>query len=260
MARSDPNQMGFFEHLDELRGRMVWTLVIWVVIFIGCFMYHKLIFDFLANPFLGLQEGNSFVMVDPKEPFLASLRSAFWASLILSSWIIFYHIWSFVAPGLTRKEKWFALPFLIFMALFFILGCLFSFVQVFPTALDYLLSYHEGANTITRTYYLSILFAFVVGMGLSFEMPLVIFFLAKVGLVTPQFLLAKFKYAVLIIFTIAAVITPTPDPYIQTFLAVPMILLYLLGVLGAWMVAKKKPTEELVGPEPVPTDLDEDAS
>ena len=239
MASANPNQMSFFEHLDELRGRIFKTMILWAIVFAACFAYHSEIFAFLAAPYLGLNVGNSFTMFDAKEPFLASLRASFWMSMILSSPLVFYHIWAFVAPGLTRREKLFAVPFLTFMALFFIGGCWFSFQQVFPIALDYLLSYHEGPNTVTRSTYLSILFALVMGMGVSFELPLVIFFLARIGLVTPRFLIQKFKYAVLIVFTIAAIITPTPDPWIQTFMAVPMLILYLLGVFAAWLVAKK---------------------
>ncbi|MDJ0838922.1 MAG: twin-arginine translocase subunit TatC [Acidobacteriota bacterium] len=246
MTKADPNEMSFFEHLEELRGRIFKSLILWVVVFCVCFFFHKEIFEFLATPYKNLGENHGFTMIDPKEPFLAHIRACFWVSIILSSGLIFYHIWMFVSPGLTKSEKWFALPFLIFMSLFFILGCLFSFVQVFPTALDYLISYNYGGsqNLVTRSYYLSILFAFVMGMGASFELPLVIFFLAKVGVVTPRFLLQKFKYAVLIVFTISAIITPTPDPYIQTFLAVPMLLLYLLGVGAAALVAKKKKEED----------------
>lgn len=248
MAATDPNQMGFFDHLDELRGRIFKSLIIWVIVFCVCFYYHQQIFDFLAKPFTDLDPLNSFIMVDPKEPFISHIRACFYVSAVLSSGLVFYHVWAFVAPGLTKGEKFFAIPFLIFMTLFFVVGCLFSFLYVFPTALEYLITYAyyqgETGAQVTRNNYLSILFAFVLGMGASFELPLVIFFLAKIGLVSPKFLMQKFQYAVLIVFTISAIITPTPDPYIQTFLAVPMLLLYLLGVGAAALVYRKKKDED----------------
>ena len=237
----NPDQMSFFEHLEELRGRILKSFIIWVVVFAACFVYSKDLFQIVAQPLIELTgKENPWAAVDFKEPFIAHLKAAFWVSFILSSGIFFYHFWAFVSPGLTKKEKRFARPFLFFMALFFLVGCWFSFTMVYPYALNYLIGWNEGnVDAYTRSSYLSLLFAFILGMGASFEMPLLIFFLAKLGLVTPKFLLDKFKYAVLLIFTLAAIITPTPDIYMQTFLAVPMLALYLLGVGLAWFVRKK---------------------
>jgi sec-independent protein translocase protein TatC len=240
-AKPDPNEMSFFEHLEELRGRLLKSALIWVALFIGCFLMVKPIFEVLAKPLIDLSAtGHVFAAVDIKEPFLANLKAALWVSFIFSSPILFYQIWAFVAPGLEAKERRFAIPFLWFLSAFFIIGCLFSFFQVFPYALEYLIGWNDtGLNAYTRTSYLSLLFAFVIGMGASFELPLVIFFLAKIGLVTPAFLMAKFKWAIVLIFTFAAIITPTPDVYMQTFLAGPMILLYLLGVAAAYLVRRR---------------------
>lgn len=245
MTQIDPNQMSFFEHLEEMRIRLAKSLLIWVVVFMVCFGFNKQIFDFLAAPLYALTEPPYFGAVDLKEPFLASLKACFWVSMILSSGIFFYQLWAFVAPGLTKEEKRFAIPFTAFMALFFIAGCLFSFTQIFPIALDFLVGWNDqNLNAYTRSSYLSLLFALVLGMGASFEMPLIIYFLARIGLVTPKMLLDKFKYAVLVIFTVAAIITPTPDPWTQSFLAGPMLLLYLLGVAMAYTVPKPKPEED----------------
>lgn len=245
MTKKDPNALNFFEHLEELRHRLFKSFILWLVVFIICFINVKDIFHFLAQPYVAISDGDiRFAAFDLKEPFMANLKAAFWVSLILSSGIFFYHFWGFVAPGLTKKEKRFAVPFIVFMCLFFIGGCYFSFVQVFPYALNYLIGWNaEGLDAYTRSSYLSLLFAFVLGMGASFEMPMVIFFLAKIGLVTPKFLLQKFKYAVILIFTLAAIITPTPDIWMQTFLAVPMLGLYLLGVGAAYFVRRKEAKE-----------------
>jgi len=247
MARRDPNALGFFEHLEELRGRIFKSLLIWVVLFAICFAYHELVFQVLAGPIIAMTETEYvFAAIDIKEPFIANIKAAFWVSFIFSSGIFFYHFWSFIAPGLNKKEKRFAIPFLIFMAMFFVGGCLFSFFAVYPIALDYLIGWNDtGLHAYTRSSYLSLLFTFVLAMGISFELPLVIFFLAKIGIVTPKFLLSKFKYAVVLIFTAAALITPTPDIYLQTFLAGPMLLLYLLGVGVAYLVKRDKEEESV---------------
>lgn len=237
----DPNQMSFFQHLEELRNRLIKSVLLWVVVFVLCFTYIKPIFEFLAQPIYDLTLHSPFAAFDPKEPFFAMLRASVWVSLFLSSGIFFYQLWAFVAPGLTRDERRFALFFITFMALFFLGGCIFSFYQLFPAILEFLLSWNtDGESNYTRSKYLDILIGFVLGTGVCFEMPLVIFFLAKVRLVTARFLLSKFKYAVLIIFVIAAVITPTPDPYTQTLLAGPMLLLYLLGI-GMAATVKPRP-------------------
>lgn len=252
MAKANPNQMSFFQHLEELRGRIGKSLILWLLVFVACFFYSKPIFDILAVPLFDITNTtHPWAAVDFKEPFIAHIKAAFWVSVILSSGIFFFHIWSFVAPGLEKKEKRFAIPFLIFMALFFLLGCWFSFVRVYPYALKYLISWNvDSLDAYTRTSYLSLLFAFVLGMGASFEMPLLIFFLAKIGLVTPRFLIRHFKYAVLLVFTMAAIITPTPDIYMQTFLAVPMLVLYLLGVAAAFFVQKKSAKKDAIEEEP----------
>ncbi len=239
----DPNQMTFFQHLEELRNRLIKSVLLWVVVFAVCFAYIQPIFEFLAQPIYNLTLHSPFAAFDPKEPFFAMLRASVWVSLFFSSGIFFYQLWAFVAPGLTREEKRFAGGFITFMAIFFLVGCLFSFYQLFPAILEFLLSWNnDGESNYTRSKYLDILIGFVLGTGLCFELPLVIYFLAKVRIVNARFLLAKFKYAILIIFVLAAVITPTPDPYTQSLLAAPMLLLYLLGVaLAATVKAKPAP-------------------
>jgi len=241
-------EMGFFDHLSELRGRLFKSLIAWLIVFCACFYFHKEIFAFLANPYLSLDPKNGWLMVDPKEPFLAHIRACLYTSFIFSSVFFFYHFWAFVAPGLTKSEKRFARPFVAFLSLLFILGCAFAFVQVFPSALDFLLTYDydSQAKLIERSKYLGLLFAFVLGMGLCFELPMVIFFLAKIGVASPRFLMAKFKYAVLIIFIVAAVLTPTPEPTIQIIFAAPLLVLYLLGVGAAALVYRdrKKTVDE----------------
>ncbi len=246
MSKISPNEMGFFDHLEELRGRIFKSLILWVLVFIVCFLFSKQIFNILAQPFADYMKRDVlWYATNPSEPFFAHLRAAFWVSLIFSSSIFFYHVWAFVSPGLEKHEKQFAIPFLFFMAIFFMIGCWFSFSVVFPYVLNFLISWNEGGvDAYTRSRYLSLLFGFVLGLGSCFEMPLLIFFFAKIGVVTPQFLLAKFKYAVLAIAILAAIITPTPDIPTQCIVGIPLICLYLIGVGAAFLVRKKPEVEE----------------
>jgi len=238
MTRRDPNQMTLFEHLEELRTRIFRSLLVWIVVFALCLSFSRDLFDLLAQPFYHAPHGpGSFGAIDPKEPFFAHIKASFWVSLILGSGIFFFHFWSFVSPGLTKGERKAAIPFFIFMAIFFVSGCFFCFFQVFPSVIDFLLSWNEGGlSSYTRSHYLSLLFAMVLGMGVCFEIPVVIFVLGRFNIVSPRFLMAKFKWAVLLAFVLAAIITPTPDVMTQTLFAGPMVLLYLLGVGAAWLV------------------------
>ena len=241
MTRADPNEMSFFEHLEELRGRLIKSVLIWIVVLVVCLIFMKPIFDFLSQPWFSVLEERPFAAVDIKEPFYTHLKAAFWVSIILSAFLVFYQIWAFISPGLEKAEKNFARPFLAFMCIFFFLGCWFCFSVVFPEVLTFLREWNQGGfEAYTRDKYFSLLFGLVMGMGACFQTPMVVFLLARVGLVTPRFLMAKFKYAVLIIFVIAAFITPTPDAMTLMLLAIPMIGLYLLGVGAAFVVVRKK--------------------
>ncbi len=243
---NEPKEMSFFEHLEELRGRFLKSLIIWVIVFIVCIVFMRQLFDLLAAPYLGIVNSERpWGAYDPKEPFYAHIKAALWGSIILSSGIFFYQVWAFVAPGLEKKEKRFAIPFIFFMAFFFLLGCWFSFSIAFPMMLKFLISWNvDGNDLYTRSYYLSLLFGFILAMGAGFETPMFVFLLAKIGVVTPKFLIAKFKHAVLVIFVFAAVITPTPDWVTQSILAGPMLVLYLVGVGAAWLVQRGKDKEE----------------
>ena len=241
-TKSNPNEMSFFEHLEELRGRFLKSLIIWFLVLVVCLIFMKDIFNLLAKPYLDLSEGQPWLTTDPKEPFFAHLKAGLWASFILSSGIFFYQFWAFIGPGLEKKEKRFALPFIAFMAIFFLMGCWFSFSIAYPMVLEFLMGWNiDGLMAYSRTDYLKLLFGFVLAMGVSFETPMVIFLLAKLRLVTPRFLIDKFRHAILLIFVFAAVITPTPDFVTQTILAGPMILLYLLGLAAAWVVQRNDP-------------------
>ena len=226
--------MGFLEHLDELRKRLMWSLVSIVVAFLATLSQAKRILEFLLRPIRPMLGDARPVFIDLTEPFLLYMKVALLAALFLSAPFVLYQAWAFISPGLYARERRYALPFVLFATLFFLAGGAFGYYVGFPVASKFLLSIADEFQPALR---ISSLFGFqskiILGLGVVFELPTVIYFLARLGLVTPRFLWRNFKYAILIIFIIAAIITPTPDVVTQCIFAAPMILLYLVGILVA---------------------------
>src|SRR5262245_55383989 len=233
--------MGFFQHLDELRKRLITSIVAVFVGFLASWAWAPEIFDFLARPLRAvLPPGQNLAYTTLTEPFMMYFRVALLAGILISSPVVLYQIWLFIAPALYRREKRWVWPFVIFGALFFLTGCAFSYVVAFPLVVRFLVDVGKPFQAvITINEYLSIATKLILALGVCFEMPILIFFLARIGIVSERWLLAKFKYAVLIIFIVAAVITPSADVATQCVFAVPMIVLYLLGVLAAWLFKKR---------------------
>jgi sec-independent protein translocase protein TatC len=233
--------MGFLEHLDELRRRLLRSLLAIGLAFALALTQARAILDFLLapiRPYLGEQKP---VFIDLTEPFLLYMKVGFLASLFLSAPFVLYQVWGFVSPGLYARERRYAFPFIGFATVFFVLGGAFGYYVGFPVAVRFLLSIADGFQPALR---ISSLFGFeskiILGMALVFELPTVVYFLARLGLVTPSFLWRNFKYAVLIIFIVAAVITPTPDVVTQCVFAAPMFLLYLIGILVARVFGRSR--------------------
>ncbi|HEU5162213.1 MAG TPA: twin-arginine translocase subunit TatC [Thermoanaerobaculia bacterium] len=234
-------RMSFLEHLEELRRRILISVVAVIVAFAVCWSFAPEIFEWLQAPIKPLLKGETLAYTRLAAPFFLYMKAAFLAGLFLASPVILWQLWRFIAPGLYRRERLYAAPFIIFSTLFFVAGGYFGHRVVLPMAAAFFLELGENfQQVITIDDYFAVASKLILGMGLVFEMPTLIFFLARLGIVTPKFLLKKFKYAVLIIFIIAAIITPTPDPVTQSALAVPMILLYLLGVGIAMLFGKKE--------------------
>ena len=237
-------RMGFFDHLEEFRRRLVWSILAVAVAFVAAWVYSPTLFRWIENPILPyLPKGTHLAFTTMPEPFILYFRVALYGGIILASPVILWQLWLFISPALYRKEKKYAIPFLLLTLLFFLSGCAFGYAVAFPRVCEFLIG--MGTSTgftpvITINEYLSIASKTIFGLGLCFELPILVFFLARLGLVTERFLLAKFKYAVLIIFIVAAVITPTPDMMTQCVFAIPMIVLYLLGIAIAWMFKKRE--------------------
>lgn len=234
--------MGLLDHLDELRRRLVRALLAFVATFLLCFTFAEQIYAFLARPIEPhLPEGTRLVFLGITDPFILYIKVAALAGIFLASPLILYQVWAFVAPGLYRREKRVAVPFIFFGSLLFLGGGAFGYYIAFPFAVEFLLGVGKQFQpTITITSYLSFLMTVILGLGVMFEMPTLIFLLSRLGVVTPRFLLRHFRWAVLIIFTIAAIITPTPDVVNLCIFALPTLGLYLVGVGVAWIFTPEK--------------------
>jgi sec-independent protein translocase protein TatC len=233
--------MSFLEHLEELRKRLLRSAFAVAAAFALCLTYARRILELFIRPIRPFLGESKPVYLDLTEPFLLYMKVAFLASLFVAAPVVLYQVWAFIRPGLYARERRYALPFVFFATIFFVLGGAFGYTVAFPVACKFLLSVAEGFTPALRV---SSLFAFeskmILGMGLVFELPTVVYFLSRLGLITSGFLWRNFKYAVLIIFIVAAVITPTPDVVTQCIFAGPMILLYLIGILVAHVFGRAR--------------------
>ncbi len=234
-------RMSFFEHLEELRKRLVVAIITIFVTFLMSWAWAPEIFEFLARPIRRvLPPGQNLSYTTLTEPFLMYFRVALLAGTLLASPVLLWQVWLFISPALYRREKRWVWPFVFFGVVFFLSGCAFAYYEAFPLVVGFLIGVGKPFQAvITINEYVGMATKLILGLGLCFEMPILVFFLARLGIVSERWLLAKFKYAVLIIFIIAAVITPTPDIATQCVFALPMIGLYLLGILIAWLFRRR---------------------
>jgi sec-independent protein translocase protein TatC len=236
-------KMSFLEHLDELRKRLMWAIAALFGGFLIALFFIDRIFGFIMRPLAAtLPEGRKMIYTEPTEAFLLQLKVAALAGVVISAPAVMWQLWLFIAPGLYRREKRLALPFIVSTSALFVAGAAFNHYVVFPIAFTFLGSftkdYMEFMPRITPVFslYSQLLLAF----GIIFQMPVLVFTLARLGLVTAGFLWKNTKYAILIIFVISAVITPTSDVVTQTLMAAPMLVLYVVSIGIAWMFGKKQ--------------------
>jgi sec-independent protein translocase protein TatC len=235
---SPEGTMSLVEHLDELRSRLLRIVIGYVVIFAACWPASSRILEFLLRPIRKhLFEGGEIIFINLTEPFLIYMKATAILALFVGAPYFLYQLWAFVVPGLYRRERRLVVPFLVAGSLFFLAGGAFGYYVATPVAARWLLQLGEGAN-ITANIALRQAFQFeswlILGMGAVFETPVLIYFLSRLGLVTPRFLMRHFRLALLVIAVLAAVLTPTGDVVTMSVFAVPMILLYLLGVFVSW--------------------------
>lgn len=231
--------MSFLEHLEELRRRIIYALLAVIGGFLVAWGFADRIFALMERPILAALESRglpqTLVYLNPTEPFNIYLKVGFIGGLFLASPLVLYQVWLFVSPGLYRHEKRWVIPFMFFSVGLFLMGGYFGYAIAYPAALDFLIGY--GAQfqpMITISEYTNLFLTVIIGLGIIFEMPVLIFFLALMGVVSAGFLWRNLRYAILLIFIVAAVLTPTSDIPNMIIFAAPMVALYLVSILLAW--------------------------
>jgi len=234
MKDDDEKAMSLTEHLYELRRCLIISIIAVGAGFFVSFYFSERILKFFVS-LVTLDRRPVFVFLSPAEALWANFKVAFFAGIILALPVVLYEVWRFVSPGLYERERRYALPFLIVGVVSFGVGLLFCYTVVLRFAMDFLLTYKTADLTpmISIGAYIDFVMKFMLAFGLVFELPLVIIFLTWLGLLTPEFLSRNRKYAILINFIIAAILTPTTDVFNQLLMAGPLIVLYEVGIVGA---------------------------
>ncbi|MFN4306375.1 twin-arginine translocase subunit TatC [Sulfurihydrogenibium azorense] len=231
------------EHLAELRTRLIRIVLALIIGTVIAFTKANYIFELLKQPLLKVNPNLKLYFLSPTEPFFTAFKISFLAGFILVSPFVFYQIWKFIEPALYEHEKKLAVPFVFFTTLFFAIGCLFSFYLVLPIAIGFFINFGNiqlGAEAIFSVKeYISFVLRMILAFGLTFELPVVLSLLARLGLVTPEFLQKIRPYFIVIAFIVAAVLTPTPDVFSQLMLAIPLILFYEISIIIAKILYPK---------------------
>ena len=243
--------MGFLDHLEELRRRIIWSVVFVAAGFGICFSYAEKIYGYMQQPIMTALRAHKLdeklVYLNPTEPFNTYLKVGLLTGLFLASPFVLYQVWAFVAPGLYRNEKRYVMPFMVFSVGLFVGGGYFGYRIVYPRALDFLIGYGSQFQAmITIGEYTDLFLTIILGLGIIFEMPILVFFLSLMGIVTPGWMWRNLRYSVLVIFIIAAIITPTVDILNMCVFAAPMVTLYIFSIFIAWLVspARRKARRE----------------
>lgn len=236
----------FLSHLEELRKRLVVCAIGVGAGFVIAYIFAERLFQLLVAPLKAVMpEGDQLIFTNLPEMFFAYIKVAFIAGIMAASPLIFYQLWMFIAPGLYRKEKKMAIPFVISSTILFVGGALFGYFVVFPFGFKFFIGFsNEYVKALPSVkQYFSFSMKLLLAFGAVFELPVIIFFLSKMGIVTPQFLRQKRKYAILLTFALAAILTP-PDVITQCMMAGPLIVLYEIGILVSRVAQKKKEGRE----------------
>jgi len=251
------NKLPITGHLNELRQRIIVSVIVVAVSSGVCFYFSEKIFSLLVLPmnsiprfslsppffsFETLKNNTAeLVFLAPAEALWMHFKISLISGIVISSPVLLYEFWRFTAPGLLAKEKRYIFPFIIITMFLFLLGSLFCFFVVLPFAMNFLLNYKTAVlkPMLSVGQYIDFCLKFIIGFGAVFELPVVLVFLTRMGIVTPQFLSKNRKYAIILAFVIAAIITPTPDAFNQTLMAVPIVLLYEAGILASRILSVK---------------------
>ena len=240
--RKDPNNMTLLEHIEELRIRLLWIVGGIIIGVLASVSYSEMIVNIAIAPLQkALPHGSKIIFTGVTEAFWVRLEAALVAGIIITIPFTFYQIWLFIKPGLKEREKKFAIPFVFFFTLFFMSGVIFAYKVVLPIGFSFLLRYggKELSAMPSIKQYMSLFLRMLTAFGLVFELPIITFILSRMGMINAKDLIKKSDYALLIIFIVAAVLTP-PDVFTQFLMAGPLILLYIISIVIAYMFSTKK--------------------
>jgi sec-independent protein translocase protein TatC len=247
---NDDKDSGFVSHLTELRKRLIHSFIFLFIFFIGCYFFAEYIYGFLVDPFAkAVKDDGSdrrLIFTALQETFLTYLKVSFFTAFFVTCPFILMQIWKFIAPGLYKHEKIAILPYLILTPILFFLGGMLVYYLIMPLAIKFFLSFEStGLSTSLPIQleakvneYLSLVMKLIFAFGISFQLPVVLSLLARIGVVDSQFLKDRRKYVVVIIFAAAALLTP-PDPITQIGLAIPLLILYELSIFSVKFIEHK---------------------
>lgn len=233
--------MSFLEHLEELRKRIIYSIIAVTVGFFACWNYADKIVGWMQQPIMEALKRNgmpqTLVYLNPTDPFNLYLKIGALAGLFVTCPFVLYQVWMFISPGLYRNEKRYVVPFMVSTIGLFLSGGYFGYKLVYPAALEFLIGYGKQFQPmITIHEYTDLFLTVILGLGLVFELPILVFFLALMGVVSAGWMWRNVRYSILVIFIIAAIITPTTDILNMCIFAAPMIGLYLASIGIAWLV------------------------
>jgi sec-independent protein translocase protein TatC len=253
-AELEGGRMPLLDHLIELRNRLMWSAAAIMVAFLVCYQFKETIYRFLAYPLAKLLEGQTgrqMIFTALTEAFFTYVKVSFWAACCIAFPVIAIQVWKFIAPGLYKNEKRAFLPYLCATPILFIMGASLAYFVVIPYAFRFFLSFETpgGPDTLPIVAepkvneYLSLVMTLLLAFGVAFQLPVLLTLMARAGIITSQGLISKWRYAVVAMFGVAAVLTP-PDVISQTSLAVPLILLYVLSIFSCRYVEKQRAKRE----------------
>ena len=241
---------GFFSHLAELRKRLIHSLIFLTILFVICYFFSDYIYGFLVDPYAQAVRDDGterrLIFTALQETFLTYLKVSFFAAFFITSPFILIQVWKFIAPGLYKHEKLAIMPYLVATPILFFLGGILVYYLIMPLAIKFFLSFESTGITTNLPIqleakvneYLSLVMKLIFAFGLSFQLPVVLSLLARIGVVDSKFLRERRKYVVIIIFAAAAILTP-PDPVTQIGLAIPLLILYELSIFSVNIIEKK---------------------
>ena len=247
---------GFISHLTELRKRLINSFIFLIIFFVGCYFFAEHLYGFLVEPYAKAVKDDGvnrrLIFTALQETFLTYLKVSFFAAFFVTCPFILMQIWKFIAPGLYKHEKIAILPYLILTPILFFLGGMLVYYLIMPLAIKFFLSFESSGISTNLPIqleakvneYLSLIMRLIFAFGISFQLPILLNLLARIGVVNSEYLRKRRRYVIVIIFTIAAILTP-PDPITQVGLAIPLLLLYELSIFTVKFTEKKKNEENL---------------